>query len=137
MMYSWRPARDDPTRGGRLWTRRGLLGVIAVNVAVLSLAPSALAVSWGPISSRLGEARNGDFFNDRGSSAKTTSEYRDKRKGGSPVYVDTEYYFWQCAIAGIVCDDKPHSWQRAGSVGTPRDSSGRWGHGLDVVPALE
>jgi len=110
-------------------TARRLLGLIAIVAATFVAAPPVMAVTWYSSSSPLkvyqdGVAQGyayGDFKNNSGVSARSYSWQKDAKPGGSGIYVETSFYFYQgCG------DPESTQWCYSAKKSTENTTSGSW-----------
>lgn len=110
-------------------TRRRLLGLLGLIVASMLIAPPVMAVTWSSSSSPLKVYDNnvaqgyayGDFKNYNGISARSYSWQKDPRPGGSGIYVETEFRFYEPCGDGTKVE-----WCYSAKKQTDNTTSGSW-----------
>lgn len=108
---------------------RRALAPLLIAVAVLAAAQPALAVSWYSQSSPLKVYEDGavqgmaygNFINYQGVSARQTSNQKDAKPGGSGVYVETTFRFYEPCGDGATTE-----WCFYDSKQTPNTTSSNW-----------
>ncbi|MBO9524022.1 MAG: hypothetical protein J7518_21000 [Nocardioidaceae bacterium] len=109
--------------------RKRLLGLLALVVASVLVAPPVMAATWYSASSPLKVYDNqvaqgyayGDFKNNSDVSARSYSWQKDPRPGGSGIYVETSFYFYEPCGTGAGTE-----WCYSAKKSTENTTSGSW-----------